>query len=267
MTRRWAMLVGTVVLIAGVVLTYYRMTSAPDKPAFVTAPVTRGDVVETVDATGTLQAVTTVQVGTQVSGTIKALHADFNSNVRRGQVVAELEPSLFQAQVEQSRASIVRLQADARRATAQRDDAQQKLKRARQLSQEQLIPATELETSEAAARESEAAVEAADAQIVQARAALHQAEVNLAHTIITAPDRRHRDLPKCGCRPDGRSQHAGTDTIRDRSRSHQDASERARGGVRHRSRRDRPGGDVSGRCVPWPDIQRESVPGAARSNR
>jgi hypothetical protein len=58
------------------------------------------------------QAVTTVQVGTQVSGTIKALHADFNARVRRGQVVAELEPSLFRAQVEQARASIVRCVSD-----------------------------------------------------------------------------------------------------------------------------------------------------------
>jgi HlyD family secretion protein len=122
-----------------------------------------------------------------VSGTIRALHADFNSNVRRGQLIAELEPSLFQAQVEQARASIVRLQAEARRARAQSEDTQQKLKRARELSQEDLIPATELETAQATARQAEAAVEAADAQIVQARASLHQAEVNLAHTIITAP--------------------------------------------------------------------------------
>jgi HlyD family secretion protein len=122
-----------------------------------------------------------------VSGTIKALHADFNSNVRRGQVIAELEPSLFQAQVEQARASIVRLQADARRAMVQNEDALQKLNRARELSQRSLIPASELETAQATARQTEAAVEAAEAQIVQARASLHQAEVNLAHTIISAP--------------------------------------------------------------------------------
>ena len=102
-------------------------------------------------------------------------------------MIAELEPSLFQAPVEQARASIVRLQADARRASVQSEDAQHKLKRARELSQQQLIPAAELETAQATAREAETVVEAADAQIVQARASLHQAEVNLAHTIITAP--------------------------------------------------------------------------------
>ena len=187
MSRRWTIALAAGVLIAGVVVIYARMTQATGQPTFVTAAVTRGDVIETVDATGTLQAVTTVQVGTQVSGTIKALHADFNSNVRRGQVVAELEPSLFQAQVEQARASILRLEADARRAAVQRDDALQKLHRARELSREDLLPASDLETAQATARERDAAVEAANAQVVQARASLHQAEVNLAHTIITAP--------------------------------------------------------------------------------
>jgi HlyD family secretion protein len=69
----------------------------------------------------------------------------------------------------------------------QSEDAQQKLRRALELSARELIPATELETAQATARQTEAAVEAAEAQIVQARASLHQAEVNLAHTIITAP--------------------------------------------------------------------------------
>lgn len=156
-------------------------------PTIVTAQVTRGDVIETVDATGTLQAVTTVQVGTQVSGTLKALHADFNARVRRGQVIAELEPSLFEAQVEQSRASLARLEAEASRAAVQREDAQLKLRRAQELAERQLIPATELEAADMTARQADASVRAADAQVVQARASLNQSEVNLAHTIITAP--------------------------------------------------------------------------------
>ena len=166
---------------------YWRADSAPETPAIATSPVTRGEVVDIVDATGTLQAVTTVQVGTQVSGTIKALHADFNTRVRRGQVVAHLEPSLFEAQVEQARASVARLEADAQRAEVQREDAGHKLRRARELAARQLLAATDLETAEATARQADAAVKAADAQTVQARASLHQAEVNLGHTVITAP--------------------------------------------------------------------------------
>jgi HlyD family secretion protein len=83
MSRRWTIAVAACVLIAAAILAYVRMASAAHKPTLVTAPATRGDVVDTVDATGTLQAVTTVQVGTQVSGTIKALHADFNSEGAR----------------------------------------------------------------------------------------------------------------------------------------------------------------------------------------
>ena len=70
------------------------------------------------------QAVTTVQVGTQVSGTIQALYADFNSQVKKGQVVARLDPSLLQAQVDQAEATVTRLQADVERARVTLEDAQ-----------------------------------------------------------------------------------------------------------------------------------------------
>jgi HlyD family secretion protein len=80
-----------------------RRTTAEE---YITAKVDRGTVRNTVSATGTLQAVTTVQVGSQVSGNIQALYADFNSNVRKGQVVAQLDPSTFQAQVAQQRANL-----------------------------------------------------------------------------------------------------------------------------------------------------------------
>ncbi len=187
MGRRAAVaLVGAVVaVVAG--LSYWRSAQATQPPSVVTAAVTRGDVVEVVDATGTVQAVTTVQVGTQVSGTIRALRADFNSQVRRGQVVAELDPSLFETQVEQARATVLRLEADAERTTVQLDDARVKLRRAGELAAQQLIAATDLEAAQVAVRQAEAALRSANAQIVQARASLNQNQVNLDHTVITAP--------------------------------------------------------------------------------
>jgi HlyD family secretion protein len=136
---------------------------------------------------GTVEAVTTVQVGTQVSGTIQSLHADFNSKVRKGQVVARLDPSLFQTQVDQARATVARLQAEVERARATLGDAQLKLRRARDLFAMELIPLSELDTADANAVQAEAAVKAAEAQVTQARASLNQTEVNLGHTIITAP--------------------------------------------------------------------------------
>jgi len=166
---------------------YYRRDVAAEAPTFTTAAISRGDVISTVEATGTLEAVTTVQVGSQVSGTISALHADFNSKVHKGQIVAELDASLFQTQVEQARATVVRLQADVDRAKVQAEDAAIKLKRAHELFDKQLIPMTDLETAESTARSADAAVKGAEAQVVQAQASLNQADVNLSHTIIKAP--------------------------------------------------------------------------------
>ena len=186
MKHRLLLILCAVTIVTVSVAAYYR--SAGEKPAlYTTAPVTRGDVVQTVEATGTLQAVTTVQVGTQVSGTIKALHADFNSIVKNGQVVAELEPSLFQAQVDQARASLSKLQADVERARVEVNDAKVKLTRAQELWKQQLIARSDLETAETAAQQAEAALRSAQAQVEQGRATLNQAQVNLTHTIIRAP--------------------------------------------------------------------------------
>ena len=166
----------------------YGRHSAPDQaPELVTTSVTRGDVVQSVDATGRLEAVTTVQVGSQVSGTIGELYADFNSQVTRGQVIARLEPSLFETQVEQAQATVLRLQADVERVQVQLDDARLKLTRARDLAGQQLVPMTDLETAEANTKTAEANLKAAEAQVVQAEASLNQSKVNLSHTVITAP--------------------------------------------------------------------------------
>ncbi|MGE0594383.1 MAG: efflux RND transporter periplasmic adaptor subunit [Vicinamibacterales bacterium] len=166
---------------------YSRLRPETASLQLVTATVTRGDVVQTIDATGRLEAMTTVQVGSQVSGTIKALHADFNATVRRGQVIAELEPSLFETQVEQARATVVRLQADVERARIQAQDADLKFARARELAGRQLVPTTDLETADVNARAAAAALRAAEAQVVQAQASLNQSQVNLSHTVIRAP--------------------------------------------------------------------------------
>src|SRR5215204_1358034 len=81
---------------------------------YMTAKVERGNLRNTVTATGTLQAVTTVQVGSQASGTLSALYADFNSTVKKGQLLAQLDPSVAQAQVQQARANLAQAQAQLR---------------------------------------------------------------------------------------------------------------------------------------------------------
>ncbi len=153
----------------------------------VTAPVERGDIADVVGATGVLQAVTTVQVGSQVSGTIKELLADFNSTVRNGQVIARLDPALFQARVAQARANLVSARADVERARATIADAKQKYERAQALAKEDLVPPSDLESARAAYDGARAQLQANEAAVSQAEAALNQAQVDLGHTVITAP--------------------------------------------------------------------------------
>ncbi|MGE5813327.1 MAG: efflux RND transporter periplasmic adaptor subunit [Acidobacteriota bacterium] len=152
-----------------------------------TAPLTRGVIIKTVSATGTLEAVTTVEVGTQVSGTVKELLADYNQIVKRGQVIARLEPSLFEAQVAQANASLERAQADLQRLQVARDDAAVKVARAQALETRKLIAAIDLEAAQVAVRSADAELASARASVTQARASLNQAQVNLGHTIIKAP--------------------------------------------------------------------------------
>ncbi len=166
-----------------------------------TTPLTRGDVVDTVGATGTLQAVTTVQVGSQVSGNIQWLGADFNSIVKKGQVIARLDPSLFDAQLNQVQANLVQARANLTKARSELDrarvqltDAQQKYARAKELASQQLLPASELDAAKIAVDSATASLASQQATVVQVQAAvtqseasLNQSQVNRNHTVILAP--------------------------------------------------------------------------------
>src|SRR5450759_3788210 len=101
---------------------YYLRRGGPEMQVN-TAPVTRGEIVDAVGATGTLQAVNTVQVGSQVSGNIQYLGADFNSIVKKGQVVAKLDPSLFDAQLQQAKANLLQARANLTKAQSDLDRA------------------------------------------------------------------------------------------------------------------------------------------------
>jgi len=131
--------------------------------------------------------VTTVQVGSQVSGAIESLNADFNSIVRKGQVLARLDPSLFQAAIEQARANLVRAEADHERVEVTLADAEVKLARARELAARQLIAKTEMDAADVTRATAETQVRSSAAGVTQARAALRQAQVNLDKTVISSP--------------------------------------------------------------------------------
>ena len=178
-----------IVILGGAMAAYgfYSARTVEFVPDVNTVAVTEGDVVDTVGATGALEAVTTVQVGSQVSGIIQDLYVDFNSIVREGDVIMRLDPSLFETQLEQARANLLRSEADVERLAVAVDDAATQLRRARDLAASDLISDTELEAAEVALRLAEAQIKSAQAQVRQSRASLSMNEVNLEHTVIRAP--------------------------------------------------------------------------------
>ena len=155
--------------------------------ALTTDAAARGDIVTAIQSTGTLEAVTTVQVGSQVSGIIEALNADFNSMVRKGQVLAKLDQSTFASALEQAQASLVSAEAETDRLRVARQAADVALTRARELASKQLLPAADLQTAETNARSAAAMVVGAEAKVKQARSAVDQARVSLEKTVIASP--------------------------------------------------------------------------------
>ena len=187
MKRRAWIIALSVMALAGAGTVYYRLGASTERPNVMTGVVTRGAVVETVEATGTLQPVDTVEVGSQVTGTVKTLGADFNSLVTAGQVLATLDPASLQAQVDQAAATVARLVAEVNRAKVTLTDTDNKLRRAEALSRDQLISAADLDTARSTRDAAQASVASAQAQVVQSRASLDQARVSIGHTIIRAP--------------------------------------------------------------------------------
>ena len=180
-------LIVLVLVAVGVGAVVYTMRRNQPEPNVTTQQLTRGDIVDTVGATGTLEAVETVDVGTQVSGVVQQLFADFNTIVRKGQIIAKLDPSLIQTQIEQQTANVIRAEADLERLKVALADAQQKLARAKAMSDRSLIPQTELETAEVNVKSAEAQIRSSEAGLTQARAQLNNQRVNLGYTTIVTP--------------------------------------------------------------------------------
>jgi len=176
-----------VAVAGGSAYAYYNYRKGGAKPTVSTAPVSRGDIVDTVAATGTLQAVISVSVGSQVSGNIVWLGADFNSIVHKDQVIAKIDPTLFQGQVAQNTATLANAQAQLGKDQVNLQYQQLTYKRNLDLRQKGIISQDALDASKTAADQAVAQVELDKAQIQQAEAALKQSQTNLEHTIIESP--------------------------------------------------------------------------------
>jgi HlyD family secretion protein len=166
---------------------FFAFTGNDKEPKFRTEKAVRGSIRAAVTANGTVNAVTTVLVGTQVSGTIKNLYVDYNTPVKKGQLLALIDPATFEAQAAQARANLMAGRANLEKAEAALLDSRRTLERNRTLFSRNLIPRSDLDTAETNHTSAAAQVSAAKAQIEQQKAALRTAEINLKYTRILSP--------------------------------------------------------------------------------
>ncbi len=187
--RRWIVLVVVLVLLVGGFFGY-RSMAAGKKPTganYVTAAIERGDLKETVTATGTLNPVDSVEIGAEVSGRVVKVSFDVNDLVKEGDVLCEIDPETLQARVDQSNAGMTSARAAYSSAKATLDDADVKVKRARDMYAKGLLSSQDLETAEATYAKAKAALSSARAQEVSARADLKTSNTQLSKTIIRSP--------------------------------------------------------------------------------
>lgn len=183
--RRKAVWIPIVLVVLAFALS--RCAGDDEAPKYLTETVSRGDVVSRVSTSGSLSAVVTVEVGSQVSGRIQSLFVDFNSVVKKGQLIAKIDPALFEAAVEQARANVVAARGNVARLRVQAEEAARVARRTAQLYEQRLVSENDRDSSASNQRAAEAAVQQAEGQLSQTQAALRQAETNLRYTDILAP--------------------------------------------------------------------------------
>lgn len=191
MSKRTKRIVWVVVVIGVVsgafVLRHRVMAETPPLMHYETVAVDQGALLMKVTASGTASAIVTVQVGSQVSGRVQEILADFNSLVKKGDVIARLDPLLFQAAVDQSHANLLTAESTVKTTEAQARNAERQYLRAKALLAQKLLAQSDFDTAQSNAEVAAAQAEAAKSSREVIRATAHQAEVNLGYTTILSP--------------------------------------------------------------------------------
>ncbi|MEO7191027.1 MAG: efflux RND transporter periplasmic adaptor subunit [Vicinamibacterales bacterium] len=166
---------------------YYTYGKTVEKPQVVQTTITQGPVTEVVQATGTLEALRTVAIGSQVSGTVKDIYVDFNSIVKAGKLLAELDPQLLQVQVDLQSANVERQKGEIASQEVQLLDTQKQLERTQQMAEKGLANQQQLDQAILTVKTRTTAVDSARKQLVTNQANLDQAKLNVSYTKIYAP--------------------------------------------------------------------------------
>lgn len=174
-------------LVSGFLLILFIGDDTTVLPAYSLGEISRGSLKAEVSATGTLSPVTTVQVGSQVSGTIQHLYADFNSVVTKGQVVAQIDPALFNARLAEAEANLRSMQAARDKARVAVQETNNALIRVTDLFNKKLVADSELDDASFAHKAAIAELQLREAAVAQAEATRLREQVNLAYTTIYAP--------------------------------------------------------------------------------
>jgi HlyD family secretion protein len=179
--------IGAALLIVIAAAAIYSLRKEKQQEKYETAGIDRGDIIEKITATGTINPVNSVKVGSQVSGRIIKIMADFNAQVKKGQIVAQLETDIYQSKVEQADANYKMSQAQARESKAALLDAESNLRRAKKLRQDTVLSERDLEIAETKCAAARASYGAAIAREEQSKALLNTARLDLEHTTIYSP--------------------------------------------------------------------------------
>lgn len=180
--------IGAVVLVLLLGLwVWQRGDARGTQEAWRTVPVERGDIRVVISATGTLSATSTVVIGSQISGQVIDVMVDFNDQVSQGQVLATIDPSTYQAQIEQGNAQIASARASLAQAQATLRNAELDYRRKSELVDRQLVARSDVDLARAALDQAQAQVRSAQAQIAQQTASTRTTQVNLDRTVIRSP--------------------------------------------------------------------------------
>jgi HlyD family secretion protein len=183
--RIWLLIITAIVVFnAGV---YVKYAHRVEPPRVFQVKIDRGDVVDVAAATGILQATRTVEIGSQVTGVVRKLHADFNSIVHRGDVLAEIDPSLSEMDLESARAAEQRAEVDLEQDQAVLENDRTNLSRAEELFKHDLSSEADRETAEVQTATDQLKVLQDSATVTIAQASVHQAQLNVDHCTITSP--------------------------------------------------------------------------------
>ena len=187
MKKRILIIIGIIIILSFGWLGFRSIKGGNEKVSFRLSYVQKGNVIQTVNATGTVQPMQLIQVGTQVTGPIKKLNVDFNSPVTEGQIVAQIDPAIYETNVTQAKANLSRSKAGVEQVKANLMLAEKELLRDKELAAKDLISNSELDAAVANRDSLIAQLKSAEATVEQSESSLQTAQVNLDYTTIKSP--------------------------------------------------------------------------------